>query len=350
MTPADLLRELPRIPTTIIGSYALPAWYRTALDAIGRGEYGETEIGEAADDASAIAIDDQVRAGIDLVSDGEVRRHDFIMGFYGRLQGIRALPPRRKLGAYSYDSTESFETVGTVSAPDGLGTLDEFKFASGRASKPIKIAIAGPLTLANAIRVRDGYATREALLPDLIGIINTELRTVVGAGCRFVQVDESYYQHHWPPERLSEVFDAVVDGVEGAALGLHICFGNLRGKPHSLRSYARLLPHVRTCRADVLFLEFANREMAEVDLWQTLDMPQVLAAGVVDVKSFYGERPDDVADRLRRVLRHCPAERLWAVPDCGFWETPRWLAFRKLRALAGGAAIVRAESLWKPPG
>ena len=345
MTLVDLLGQLPRIPTTIIGSYALPAWYQTALEAIGRGEYGETEIREAADDASAMAIDDQLRAGIDLVSDGEVRRHDFIMGFYSRLQGIQALPARRKLGAYSYDSTESFETVGAVSAPAGLGAVDEFTFASGRTSRPVKVAIAGPLTLANAIRVRDGYANREALLPDLVGIVNAELRAVVAAGCRFVQVDESYYQHHWPPGRLAEVFDAAVDGVAGAALGLHICFGNLRGKPHSLRTYARVLPHVRNCRADVLFLEFANREMAEIDLWQSLDMPQVLAAGVIDVKSFYSERPDDVADRLRRVLRYCPADRLWAVPDCGLWETPRWLAFRKLRALAAGAAIVRAESL-----
>jgi 5-methyltetrahydropteroyltriglutamate--homocysteine methyltransferase len=120
-----------------------------------------------------------------------------------------------------------------------------------------------------------------------------------------------------------------------------VCFGNLRGRPHSVRTYQHVLPALRDSRAQVLFLEFANREMAEVDLWRQYEMPQILAAGVVDVKSSYRERPEDVAERLRRAIAVCPAERLWAVPDCGFWETPRWLAFRKLQALAQGAAIAR---------
>jgi len=111
-----------------------------------------------------------------------------------------------------------------------------------------------------------------------------------------------------------------------------------------LRSYAQVLPTLRDSRADVLFLEFANREMAEVELWQTLEMPQILAAGVVDVKSAYRERPEEIVHRLRRVLQYCPADRLWAVPDCGFWETPRWLAFRKLQALVAGAQQVRAQA------
>jgi 5-methyltetrahydropteroyltriglutamate--homocysteine methyltransferase len=90
-----------------------------------------------------------------------------------------------------------------------------------------------------------------------------------------------------------------------------------------------------------LFLEFANREMAEIDLWQRCEMPQVLAAGVIDVKSAYRERPADVSARLRQIVAFCPVERLWAVPDCGFWETPRWLAYRKLEALVQGAAALR---------
>jgi 5-methyltetrahydropteroyltriglutamate--homocysteine methyltransferase len=105
------------------------------------------------------------------------------------------------------------------------------------------------------------------------------------------------------------------------------------------------LPALRTSRAQVLFLDFANREMAELDLWRELEMPQILTAGVIDVKSSYRERAEDVSDRIRQVLHVCPPERLWAVPDCGFWESPRWLAFRKLEALVQGAAIVRQEAL-----
>jgi 5-methyltetrahydropteroyltriglutamate--homocysteine methyltransferase len=337
---------LPPLATTIIGSYAQPGWYISALDAIGRGEFGEADVQEAADDASAIAIDDQERAGIDLVSDGEVRRHDFIMGFYSRLEGVRSVPPRRRLGAYAYDSTGHFETTGPLSAPHGLGALEEFRFASSRTSRPVKVAVAGPLTLANAIQLGSGYGDREDLLADLIQMVNAELRSLAEAGCRFIQLDESYYHHHFAtrPALVAEVYDAVVAGVDGATLGLHVCFGNLRGRPHSLRTYRHVLPALRDSRAQVLFLEFANREMAELDLWRDLQMPQILGAGVIDVKSSYRERAEDVAERLRRALAVCPLERLWAVPDCGFWETPRWLAFRKLQALVQGAAAVRAAS------
>lgn len=336
--------DLPLIPTTIIGSYAQPGWYLSVLEAIGRGEYGEADIREAADDASAIAMDDQQRAGLDLITDGEVRRHDFIMGFYGRLEGLRARAPRRRLGPTLYDTTESYETTGRLSAPHGLGAVEEFQFATSRTTRPVKVAVAGPITLSNAIRVVDGYADREALQADLVRLVNAEVRALVAAGCRYVQIDESSYVANWgDPARVGALFDETVRDVEGVKLGLHLCFGNLRGRPHSPRSYAAVLPHLRECRADVLFLEFANREMAELELWRRCEMPQTLAAGVIDVKSAYRERPEDVAARLRQVLAHCPADRVWAVPDCGFWETPRWLAFRKLQSLGHGAALVRAE-------
>ncbi len=278
---------LPPIPTATVGSYALPGWYLLALDHVRHGELGETDVRELVEDASAAAISDQERAGLDVVSDGEVRRADFIMGFYDRLHGLRRTPPHRRLGAHMYDSTPVYETEGRVTAPDGLGCVAEYEFAAGRTARPVKVAVPGPLTLTNAIRVRDGYAGREELAEALAEIVAAELRALVAAGCRLVQVDEPSFSAYW---------------------------------------------------AD----PFANREMAEADEWARHDLPQVLAAGVVDVKSFHRERPEDVAGRLRRILdAGVPAERLWAVPDCGLWETPRWLAFRKLQALAAGAELVR---------
>lgn len=336
------LGSLPLLPTTILGSYALPSWYLTALEHIGRGEYGETDLRETIEDAAATAIGDQERAGVDVVTDGEVRRADFIMSFYSRFQGLREVPPRRRLGPYLYDSTAIYETTGRIAAPQGLGAVEEYRFASTRTRRPVKVAVAGPVTLTNAVRIVDGYRDREDLIADLIGIVNAELKALVAAGCPFVQVDEPSFSTYWAdPAKIVEVFNATVAGVEGATIGLHICFGNLRGRPQSLRTYAPLLPHLRDARADILFLEFANRELAEIELYPRHELPQALAAGVVDVKSFYRERPEDVAARLRRVLEHVPAERVWAVPDCGFWETPRWLAFHKLQALVQGAALVR---------
>jgi 5-methyltetrahydropteroyltriglutamate--homocysteine methyltransferase len=338
--------ELPPIPTAVIGSHALAAWYLTALEQIGSGAYGETEVREAVEDASALAIADQERAGIDVVSDGEVRRHDFIMSFYGRLQGLNEVAPRRRLGPYMYDSTAVYETASAVSAPDGLGTLVELEFARTRTSRPVKVALPGPLTLTNAIRVRNAYRDRAALASDLAGIVAAELRALVDAGCEVVQVDEPSFSAYWASASEGvALFNRCVEAVAGrATICLHVCFGNLRGRPQSPRSYREMLPALAEARADVLMLEFANREMAEAEVIARAGLPQVIGAGVVDVKSFYRERPEDVAGRLRRFLDAGLApSRLWAVPDCGFWETPRWLAVAKLHALAAGARIVREE-------
>lgn len=338
---------LPVIPTTVIGSHAAPGWFHTVMDAIGRGEYGPTDIQEAVEDAAAIAISDQERAAIDIVSEGEVRRSDFIMGFYRRLSGVAPAPPHRRLGPYMYDSTDVYETSGRLSAPNGLGAIDEYKTGIRHTNRPIKVAVAGPLTLTNAIRVRDGYRDRSELASDLARVVAAELHALVDAGCTVVQVDEPSYSAYWASvEEGVELFNRCVEGVaDRVTVCLHVCFGNLRGRPQSPRSYASILPALRNARADVLFLEFANREMAEAQLVARADLPQVIGAGVIDVKSFYRERPEDVVRRLRMFLdAGLSPERLWAVPDCGFWETPRWLCQTKLGALGSGAALVR-ESL-----
>ena len=335
--------ELGLLPTAPIGSHALPAIYLMALERIRAGEIGESDLREALEDASQLAILDQERAGLDLVSDGEVRRHDFILSFYGRLTGLREVPPARRLGPYLYDSTPIWEVVEPVAAPAGLGTVSEFEFAASRTARPVKVACAGPLTLQQPLRLAGGYHRREDLLWDLAAVVNGELKQLVAAGCRFVQVDESSHAAYGAgPAQLVELFNRTVQGVD-AHVALHLCFGNLRGRPHSPRRYRDLLPALGDARADVLMLEFANREMAEIGEVGAAELPQDIAAGVIDVKSFHHESAEVVADRLRQVTRHIAPERVWAVPDCGLWETPRWLAVRKLAAMTAGARIVREE-------
>lgn len=336
-------RGLGLIPTAPVGSHALPAIYLLALERIHAGDLGERDVAEALEDASRLAISDQERAGLDVVSDGEVRRHDFIMSFYSRFTGLREARPARRLGPHLYDSTPAWDVVETVAAPDGLGTVAEFECARSWTDRPVKVACPGPLTLNQALRLVGGYRDRGDLLWDLAGIVNVELRRLVAAGCRLVQVDESSpAAHGTSPAQFVELFNRTVEGVD-AHIGLHLCFGNLRGRPHSPRRYGDLLPALREARADVLLLELANREMAELEDIGTADLPQDVAAGVVDVKSFHRESSEEVACRLREVVRHVPVERVWAVPDCGLWETPRWIAVRKLAALTEGARIVREE-------
>jgi 5-methyltetrahydropteroyltriglutamate--homocysteine methyltransferase len=335
---------LSLIPTTVIGSHAAPGWFHTVLQAIAHGDYGPTDIQEAVDDAAALAIADQERAGIDIVSEGEVRRTDFIMGFYRRFDGVVAAPPHRRLGPFMYDSTEVYETAGRVTAPAGLGTVEEFKTGQRHATRVVKVAVAGPLTLTNAIRIHDGYRDRSELASDLAEVVAAELNALVDAGCTVIQVDEPSYSAYWAsPEEGVALFNQCIERVKGrATVCLHVCFGNLRGRPQSPRTYASILDGLRDARADVLLLEFANREMAEAELVARAELPQVIGAGVVDVKSFHRERPEEVAGRLRLFLKAgVPPDRLWAVPDCGFWETPRWLCVTKLRALVAGAKLAR---------
>jgi 5-methyltetrahydropteroyltriglutamate--homocysteine methyltransferase len=141
---------------------------------------------------------------------------------------------------------------------------------------------------------------------------------------------------------MAEIFNATVQGVK-AKIGMHICFGNHRGRPLVKRTYRTLFPGVLDAKTDQFVLEFANREMAEIGLWKECGAGKELGAGLIDQKSFYIETPEDVAERIRLALKYVPVEKLWINPDCGFNPTPRWIALKKLTAMVEGAKIVRRE-------
>ena len=143
--------------------------------------------------------------------------------------------------------------------------------------------------------------------------------------------------------RTSAVLREIVEGVE-AKIGLHVCFGNFHGRPRTARSYRRIFPGLLDARVDQFALEFANREMVEVDLLgEIVRGGKDAGAGVVDVKSFWVEPAEEVAERVRECLKHVPPDRLTLLPDCGFFQLPRWLCAQKLRQLVAGVQIVRRE-------
>jgi 5-methyltetrahydropteroyltriglutamate--homocysteine methyltransferase len=133
-----------------------------------------------------------------------------------------------------------------------------------------------------------------------------------------------------------------VDGVN-AKLALHVCFGNLGSRPRGKRSYRWMFPALLDANAEQLVFEYANREMTETDLWKEFSIDRELGAGVIDVKSFYVEQPEDVAERIRLFLDHVPPEKLYVSPDCGFFQLPRWISYLKLQAMVAGTKIVRKE-------
>jgi 5-methyltetrahydropteroyltriglutamate--homocysteine methyltransferase len=329
----------------VVGSHALPGWLVLGREAQAAGRLGPVDRRELIEDATRIALLDQLEAGVDVPANGEMGREDFTLGFFGRLAGLRALPAPRRLGVPNYDTHPPYDVVERVTAPDGLGLVEEWRMTRRLTDRPLRATCPGPFTLAIPLRHAGGpYRDRDGLLADLAAIVNAELRALAEAGAELIQVDEPNFamlRGGDARERIA-LFNRTVEGVPGT-VALHVCFGNLHSKPFATpRGYRPLFPALLDARCRQLVLEFADREMAELDLLKDVGDREV-AVGVIDVKAYRVETPEDVAARLRLALRHVAAERLWVVPDCGFWATPRHSTVGKLRAMVAGARLVRAE-------
>jgi 5-methyltetrahydropteroyltriglutamate--homocysteine methyltransferase len=333
--------------TSVVGSHARPSWFVAGIAAAERGEFGPADLAEMLDDAVDLALRDQEEAGIDLVTDGEMRRAGFFTAeFYRHVSGVRALPSDRRLGAGGHDQQHRFEVLEAIAAPNGLGVVAEFRYASGRARRPLKVTLPGPYTLSGRLRTGPGevYADRDAAAQAFVPILRAELEGLVAAGARHIQIDDpSPAIHPEAPSDFAALFNAAVEPIVGKVrLGAHLCFGNYLGRPLARRTYRPVLEAMLGFRVDELVLEFANREMAEVGLLGEITAAgRDVAAGVVDVKNYHLESADEVAERVDQVLAAgVPPERLTLVPDCGFSQTARWATTAKLRALVAGRDLV----------
>ena len=336
---------LPKLlPTSVVGSHGLPGWVWLAREAMAAGRLGALDLRELLEDATQVAILDQERAGVDVLTTGEMGRVRFIVGFYESINGIRALPAPRQLGQPSWDTNTPFEVMEKIAAPHGLGIVDEFKLARSLTDKPLKATVPGPYTLLVPLKLGGGYRDKDTLLADLVSIVNAECKALTAIGANFIQIDEPH--HGMYPGTVPQVAKGINRAVEGidAKIAVHICFGNLHGRPFSaVRDYRNVFPALHELQASQIVLEFANKGPEEPERWREFPADKELGAGVIDVKAFKAETPGDVAERIRALLEHVAPERLWLNPDCGFWETPRWAVKQKLAALVAGAALVRGE-------
>jgi 5-methyltetrahydropteroyltriglutamate--homocysteine methyltransferase len=328
--------------TTVIGSYPFPGWLEYAAAHLD--DFGSDDVAELQEDAVVAAVHDQVAAGLDVISDGEQTRLDFNLGFYGYLDGIEQGEPARRLGPPAHDQRAKHRVVGELAAPRGLGTVEELERLR-RIAPPgprLKVAVPGPYTLAGRLDA-DRWETAEALLP----IVRAELVALCDAGCEEIAIDEpsmSCYAHREDPDRLVELFNRTVAPVVGRArLSTHLCFGNYKARAVAPRRYAPLFPAFLGVDVDEIHLEMASRELAEAELVGTIAKSKDVAVGVIDVKSYYVETPEDVAARVRRFVELAPSERLSFSTDCGLSQTARWAARQKLANLVAGVELVRHE-------
>jgi 5-methyltetrahydropteroyltriglutamate--homocysteine methyltransferase len=325
---------VPLIPTSVIGSHGKPGWWFTLVRAWEAGQAGPGDLEEMFDDAADTAIRDMEQAGIDVITDGEVRRLDgYVDSYYAIIKGIAPLPARRKVGPWGYDQQTRYEAVGRI--------VKEFEYLKAHTRRAVKATCAGPLTFGSRIHPGTLYKGVVDVAERFAEVINAELKALVAAGADWIQLDEPA-RGNVSGEEMARLFNLATEGVK-ARLGFHICFGNRFGRSRFPRSYEPYFPGVLQARADQFVLEFASREMSEVDLWQKYGTGRELGAGVIDVKGFQEEPAEAVARRIRRVLQACPADKLTLNPDCGFGWSPRYMCNMKLRGLAAGTALVRKE-------
>ncbi len=336
------------IPTTVVGSYPQPDWLidRALLEKHGVPRVHAPEIwripaahlAEAQDDATILAIREMERAGIDIVSDGEMRRESYSSYFGLALDGLDTVKIGSVIGA-NRRATPVPRIVGPIRRKRPVARADA-EFLVAQATHATKITVPGPFTLTQ-IGQNEFYADEAELAMDYAAAINEELREMKATGVDVVQLDEPWVRA--APDRAArygvKAINRALDGIPGPTV-VHICLGYghlVRNKPSG---YA-FLPQLAESAATQISLEAAQPRL-DLGVLRELSQKTILL-GVLDLGSPAVETSDEVAARLRQGLAHVAAERLVAAPDCGMKYLPRERAFGKLRALADGAAIVRRE-------
>jgi 5-methyltetrahydropteroyltriglutamate--homocysteine methyltransferase len=348
------MKENP-LRTSVIGSYPFPGWLEFCCHHLD--QFGEMDRAELQDDAVIAALHDQLAAGLDVITDGEQTRLDFNLSFYGYIEGIEleSAPPRR-FGPPAHDQRGKHKVIGDLRAPHGLGAVEEFKRLERLYSAvprrkdsavTLKASVPGPYTLSGRLQPNDQYRDRWALAEALLPMVRKELQDLVAAGCREISVDEpsmSCYAHREDPKRFVDLFNRTVESVAPKTrICTHLCFGNYKARAVGPRRLAPMFPAFLDFHCAEMHLEMASREFAELELISAVAQRMDAAVGIVDVKSYYIETAADVAERVRRCLKHAPPERLVFAPDCGLSQTARWAARQKLANLVAGVHLVRKE-------
>lgn len=334
--------------TSVIGSYPFPGWLEFAAGHLG--SFGSSDIAELREDATQVAICDQLQSGLDVITDGEQTRFDFNLSFYGFIEGIalEAASPRR-FGPPAHDQRGRHQITGELQAPRGLGAVEEFERLKrlAPAGQALKVSVPGPFTLSGRLLPNAMYPDRKAITEALLPIVRQEIADLVAAGAAEICVDEpsmSCYGYKEDTRCFVDWFNRTVEAGHGKArICTHLCFGNFKGHAVGWRKYAPLFPAFLDMHCDEMHVEMANREYAELEVIGEIAKRMDAAVGIIDVKSYHIETPGNVADAVRACLQFAPAERLVFAPDCGLSQTARWAAKKKLASLVEGVRQVRSE-------
>src|SRR6266849_5587853 len=339
---------LPLLPTSLVGSYAQPEWLIDRQKLAGRfpprvrarelWRVAPQWLEQAQDDATLLAIRDQERAGLDIITDGEMRRESYSNRFATALDGVDIDNPGTALDRSGHPNPVP-RVTGKVRRRQPVEVRD-VRFLRANTDRVIKITVPGPFTMSQQAQ-NDYYADEEEMALDYAAAVNAEIKDLFAAGADIVQIDEPYMQAR--PEKARKygltALGRALDGVTGTT-AIHVCFGyaaiiHVRPQGYSF------LPELAGSTVQQVSIETAQSKL-DCSVLEKLPSKTIIL-GVLDLSDLTVETPAAVVARIRRALPHVPPERIVVAPDCGLKYLPREVAFGKMQAMVEGAKIVRAE-------
>jgi 5-methyltetrahydropteroyltriglutamate--homocysteine methyltransferase len=335
-------------PTSLVGSYPQPDWLIDRAKLAGRfpprvrakelWRVGAEWLDQAQNDATLLAIRDQERAGLDIITDGEMRRESYSNRFATALEGVDLDNPGTALDRSGHSNPVP-RVAGRIRRTRPV-EVEDVKFLRANTDRLVKMTVAGPFTMSQQAQ-NDFYQDEAEMALDYAAAVNAEIKDLFAAGADIVQIDEPYMQAR--PEKARQYGVAAVkralDGVTGTT-ALHICFGYaaiIHVRPHGYN----FLPELADTPVKQISIETAQ---SKLDTSVLAKLPgKTIILGVIDLSDMTVETPEQVAERIRRALPHVPADKIVVAPDCGMKYLPRDVAFGKMKAMVEGAAMVRKE-------
>ncbi|MFB6113992.1 MAG: methionine synthase [Halodesulfurarchaeum sp.] len=316
--------------TTVVGSYPKPTWLTHLREAHEDDSVDEDAWEEALDDAARLITNEHERAGLDVVVDGEMRRTEMVEYFAHRIDGYEFNGPVKVWGHNYFDKPSVVESVG-YGEP---WLLDEFEFTERVATRPVKIPITGPYTLARW-SFDEHYGSEEDLAYALADLVKQEVTTLIDAGAKYIQIDEPALATT-PDDHaiVGEAADRIVEDVpDDVRIGMHVCYGD----------YSRIFPEALSYPVDEFDVELVNNDYEYLDVFKEVDFTKDFAAGVVDAHDARVESVGEIKSNIERSLEVVPPDRLTVSPDCGLKLLPRNVAYEKTRNLVRAARAVEKE-------
>lgn len=339
------------LPTTVVGSMPQPDWLIDRKKLAGRfpprvralelWRIAPEYLAEAQDDATLLAIRAQEDAGVDIITDGEIRRESYSNRFATALAGVDLDNPGTALDRSGHPNPVP-RVVGPIRRKHAV-CVEDLQFLRRHTTRPIKITVPGPFTMAQQAQIDHYGGSRELASLDYAAAVNAEIRDLFSAGADIVQIDEPYMQAR--PEEARQfglaALNRALEGVVGTT-AVHICFG-YAAIIHSRPSAYSFLPELARCSCRQVSIETAQSNL-DCSVLKGLQGKKIML-GVLNLADLEVETPAIIAGRIRRALPHVTAEDLIVAPDCGMKYLPREVAFGKLKAMVAGAALVRKELL-----